>query len=156
MGNHEHRLARAIESDAKLEGTLSMKDFGYEEHGWDVTPFKHTKFVEGIAFQHLFTQGLMDRPIGGDNLGRTILKRYHTSALQGHTHTLNIAFESNAKGELMIGGSLGCYFDFLEEYVTEQAQNQWWRGVTILSGVKNGIVRDIQLITLESIKEMYR
>lgn len=156
LGNHEYRLARAIESDAKLEGTLSMKDYRYEEFGWEVIPFKVPVIIEGITFQHLFTQGLMDRPIGGDNLGRTILKRYHTSALQGHTHILNVSFEANSRGDLLIGGSLGCYMEHKEDYVSQQAQNQWWRGITILGDTSKGVVKDLQFITLDSIKNRYR
>src|SRR3990167_6344750 len=39
LGNHEDRITRAIDSDPKLDGTLSLQDLGYEEFGWEVYPF---------------------------------------------------------------------------------------------------------------------
>ena len=37
MGNHEHRINRAVENDSKLEGVLSTDNLQYKEFGWEVS-----------------------------------------------------------------------------------------------------------------------
>lgn len=59
LGNHENRTNRAVEDDAKLDGVLSIKDLGYEEFGWRVHNFLEVIVIEGVAFSHYFTSGVM-------------------------------------------------------------------------------------------------
>jgi hypothetical protein len=155
-GNHEHRISRAIESDPKIEGTISLEDLNYEEYGWKTTPYKEILHLEGIAFTHHFTKGLMDRPLGGANIGRDILKTYHSSGFMGHTHLLSLYNEANSKGETMWGGSLGCLFEHNVTYVSKAAQSQWWRGVTIMEGVRDGVIEDLRFTTLKKMQRDYR
>lgn len=34
LGNHEHRINRAVEYDPKLDGLLTVDDLDYQRHGW--------------------------------------------------------------------------------------------------------------------------
>ena len=39
LGNHEDRISRAVNNDAKLDGTIGLQDLKYAEFGWEVYPF---------------------------------------------------------------------------------------------------------------------
>ncbi len=155
-GNHDQaRVERAINDDPKLDGILSLADLGYEEFGWETTPFLEPLDINGVVFQHYFTN-TMERPLGGDNLGSALIKRFHTSCFQGHNHMLKIANESDARGKKLYAGSIGCYFEHELSYASRQPQNQFWRGVVLLKGVKDGTLDDMEFISLNSIKRDYR
>jgi len=34
LGNHENRINKAVENDAKLEGAISIDDLAYTNFGW--------------------------------------------------------------------------------------------------------------------------
>jgi hypothetical protein len=157
-GNHDFkRVMRAINEDSELEGLMSIEDQGFEDFGWETVPFLEPLDVEGIIFQHYFTSGSgMDRPLGGENLGKALLKRYHTSCFQGHNHLLQLANETNGRGERLWGGSVGCYMEHNLDYLSRQAQQNFWRGVVLLKGCKNGSIDDIETISLKTIKTLYR
>ncbi len=50
LGNHEARIARAVEDDATLEGTMGYHDFNVEAHGWKVHPFLKPVRIDGVAY----------------------------------------------------------------------------------------------------------
>lgn len=156
LGNHENRINKVINNDPKLDGTIGIEDLGYEEHGWEVIPFLEPLELEGVIFQHYMTSGNMDRSIGGMNIGRALLKRTHGSCFVGHSHLLDIAWEANSQGKLMTAGSVGAYFEHKEDYVSKQAQSHWWRGVVLLKNVSNGIVGDMEMISMTTIKRDYK
>jgi hypothetical protein len=45
LGNHEYRIERAIESDAKLDGLMSYNDFFLDN--WEVVPFLEPIIIDG-------------------------------------------------------------------------------------------------------------
>ena len=63
IGNHEYRIDRAIESDRKLEGLIGYNDFNLKRHNWEVHNFLDVAIVNGIAYSHYFTSGVMGRPV---------------------------------------------------------------------------------------------
>jgi hypothetical protein len=156
LGNHENRINRAVNDDPKLDGTIGIEDLKLEEFGWDVYAYKDVAMVEGIAFSHNFPNGLMDRPISGDNAGRTILKKMHSSAIAGHAHTLNIATEVDSAGKRMWGILAGCYLEEgqLEDYVSPLVQKSWYNCVLHLHDVKAGDF-DLEIITRDTLKKKY-
>lgn len=156
MGNHEWRQHRAVDADRKLEGTIQSKDLQLEALGWQVHNFKEIADVEGIGFIHYVPNGLMDRPIGGKNVGASILSRWHRSLFQGHRHDLAVNTEVDADGRRLWAGSLGCYLDpnQWETYVSKTTQNTWWRGITILHNTQDGNC-DPQFISLNTLIKEY-
>jgi hypothetical protein len=62
LGNHEDRIDRAVESDPKLDGMLSIEDLGYEAFGWKVYPFLKPVTVDGVTYCHFMPSGQMGRP----------------------------------------------------------------------------------------------
>lgn len=153
LGNHEHRISRAINDDPKLDGTLGISDLQYEEFGWEVHPFKEIVVVEGISFTHYFPNGLMDRAMSG-NVAKNILAKYHRSAAQGHSHLLDVATANLADGKRIWSLVCGCYLEHTEEYVSKLVQQMWWRGVVLLHRVRDGDF-DPEFISLDYIKRTY-
>lgn len=154
LGNHDHRILRAVEMDSKLDGTIGIDDLRYEDYGWKVHKFKDMVDIYGIWTTHHYTSGLMDRPIGGENIGNSILKKIHDNAIQGHCHTYNIAFSTHPSGRRIMAGTVGCYFEHKEDYVSPRAQADWARGVMILS-VHNKEVQDFEWVSLNTLKREY-
>ena len=61
IGNHEHRIERAIEDNAMLEDTIGYHDLNLDD--WEVADFLQPVIIEGVAFSHYFTTGVMGRPV---------------------------------------------------------------------------------------------
>lgn len=134
LGNHCDRITRAINNDPKLEGLISLKDLGYEEFGWKVYPFLDVVVIDGIAYSHYFTSGLMGRPATSANAQ---LNKTHMSCVSGHQQGLQIATGKTGDGRLIhsiIAGS--CYTDY-EDYLGRQGNNHW-RGALMLNDVNDG------------------
>jgi len=95
-GNHENRINRAVENDAKLEGVLSLDDLKYEAWGWETHPFLEVIVVDGIAYSHYFTTGMLGRPC---TTAQVQLTKKHMSCVSGHQQGLQIATGYRADGK---------------------------------------------------------
>lgn len=147
LGNHEDRISRAIENDAVLEGTMSLKDLKYEEFGWRVHPFKKIVTLDQVQFVHFFTSGVMQRPVGS---AAAMLKVAAGSAIQGHAQRVDIAVhESKGFIAMMVGT---CYLHS-EDYLSYQGNN-CRRQVVVLNEVKNGVF-DPMLVSLDFLRLKY-
>lgn len=157
LGNHEFRIIRATESDSKLEGTISIDDLKYKDYGWNVHPFQEPVAIAGIAFCHYFVTGVSGHPISGENIGRTMCMKLHGSAVQGHSHVLDLAERTIISGNRIFGLSAGCYVphDYDEEWC-RATRKLWWRGVIILDDLDgNGYYDQISAITQRKILRDY-
>lgn len=134
LGNHEERIARAINSDAMLEGLISYKDFGLEQWGFEVYDFLEVCVIDGVAFSHYFPSGAMLRPVTS---ARALLTKKHMSCIMGHVQDRDIAFASKADGSGMTAIFVGVFYQHNEDYLGKQGNNSW-RGVWMLNDVKNG------------------
>ena len=134
LGNHEHRIERAIEDDRKLEGLLSYDDFNLKKFGWEVFPFLEVVVIENIAFSHYFTSGVMGRPVSSAQL---MLNKKHMSCVMGHVQDRQIAFAKRADGRHMTGLFAGIYYQHDEDYLTPQT-NGSWSGIWMLNEVNDG------------------
>ena len=134
LGNHEHRIERAIEDDRKLEGLLSYDDFNLKKFGWEVVPFLEVVVIENIAFSHYFTSGVMGRPVSSAQL---MLNKKHMSCVMGHVQDRQIAFAKRADGRHMTGLFAGIYYQHDEDYLTPQT-NGSWSGIWMLNEVNDG------------------
>lgn len=134
MGNHEHRIERAIESDAKLEGLMDYDHFNLEGYGWEVHPFLSPVIVDNIAYCHYFTSGVMGRPVSSAKL---LLQKKHMSCVMGHVQDRDIAFDRNASGKRLTGLFAGIYYQHDEDYLTPQT-NGSWSGLWVFNEVDDG------------------
>lgn len=153
IGNHEDRIDRAVESDAKLEGVMGMEDLEFEYFNDEVVPFLGVTVIEGVAFSHYFTSGTMNRAIGGVHPAYSLLTKQHMSCIQGHGHNRDFAEHTAADGSRILALVAGCYIDYHMEWAGP-ANELWWRGVVMLRGVSNGYF-DHEWISLKAIEEAY-
>tara|TARA_R110000796_G_scaffold74740_4_gene168113 strand:+ start:1792 stop:2562 length:771 start_codon:yes stop_codon:yes gene_type:complete len=137
LGNHEERINRAISCDAKLEGTFSIDDLGYKEHGWDVRPFLQAIEIDGIYYNHYFVSGVMGRPISGENPAKTICKKHMESCTAGHAHILDTACLTATGGRRVRGLVGGCFFEHHMPYAAS-TEYMWWKGLLIKHDVVDG------------------
>lgn len=150
LGNHENRIDRAVNNDPKLDGVLSTSDLRYSEYGWEVYPFLEVVVIEGVAFSHYFTSGVMGRPV---TTAAACLNKKHMSTIQGHQQGLQIATGNRADGALLTAVIAGSCYEHDEDYLGPQG-NKHWRGALMLHNVNDGAF-DLMPVPLTYIKKKY-
>lgn len=151
LGNHEHRIDRATENDAKLEGVLSTADLKYKEYGWEVYNFLDVVVVSNIAFSHFFTTGQMGRPCTSANM---MLTKKHMSCVAGHQQGLQLATSYRADGERLTGIIAGSCYEHNEDYLGPQG-NKHFRGMVMLHEVTPEGAFDVMPVSIKYLKEKY-
>lgn len=135
LGNHENRIDRAIESDRKLEGTISVKDLNYEKWGWEVIPYLQPINIDGVMYSHFFTSGSMGRPVAS---ARALSIKKHQSCIMGHCPQTEIDMSQvRADGTPIISIFAGVYYQHDEDYLGPQG-NPTHRQLWMLHEVKEG------------------
>jgi hypothetical protein len=134
LGNHEERILRAINDDPKLDGVMSVDDLKYKEFGWEVHDFLEVVIIEGVAFSHYFTSGVMGRPVSS---ARACLTKKHMSTVQGHKQGLEIATDYRGDGAALTAVIAGSAYEHEEEYLGPQG-NKHWRGFLMMHEVCDG------------------
>ena len=150
LGNHEHRIERAIEADRKLDGLLSYDDFGLEADGWDVIPFLQPIIIDGVAYCHFFTSGVMGRPCAS---ARLMLNKKHMSCVMGHVQDRDVAFQRRADGKSMTGIFAGIFYQHDETYLNAQT-NGSWAGIWMYHDVKDGSFDEMP-VSLSYLRKRY-
>jgi len=150
LGNHEERILRACNEDPKLDGVLSIKDLAYEEYGWEVYPFLERVIIEGVAFAHYFTTGLMGRPA---STAQAQLRKANMSCISGHQQGKQIAYATRADGATITSIIAGSCYEHEEPYLGAQG-NQHWRGFLVLNEVKDGAFDELW-VSLNYINQKY-
>lgn len=150
IGNHEQRIIRAVDKDAKLEGVLSIKDLKYEEYGWEVHEFLEVVVIEGVAFSHYFTSGLLQRPVSSAAM---CLTKKHMSTVQGHQQGLQIATGHKADGRPITSIIAGSCYTHDEDYMGPQG-NKHWRGIVMLHEVNDGAF-DLMPVSLDYLRKKH-
>ena len=150
LGNHCNRINRAVDEDPMLDGTISIDDLKYKEYGWEVYPFLEPVVIEGVAFCHYFTSGVLGRPVG---TAQMLLNKKHMSCVAGHQQGRNIAYGVRADGTEMCGIIVGSAYDHSESYLNHQTNNHW-RGVYVLHDVRDGAFDELPL-SLSYLRKRY-
>jgi hypothetical protein len=151
MGNHEYRIQRAVEMQPELEGVLSMDHLKYREFGFEVYPFLEVVHVDGVAYSHFFTSGVLGHPVTS---ARALLTKKHQSCVMGHVQTMDIATDYRADGTPILGLFAGCCYEHNEAYLGPQG-NAHFRGFHMLYEVNNGSFYH-HAISLAYINEKYK
>lgn len=149
LGNHENRINKAVNNDAKLEGVLSTKDLGYEKD-WEVHNFLEVVVIDGVAYSHYFTSGALGRPCAS---AAAMLSKKHMSCIAGHQQGLQIAMGNRADGTSITSIIAGSCYEHDEDYMGPQG-NKHWRGIMMLHEVKDGSF-DVMPVSLKYLKEKY-
>lgn len=151
-GNHEHRITRAANENPSMHGHISVKDLREEEFGWTVYPYLKPAEIEGIAFKHFHTSGVMGRAIGGDNHAASLAKKALKSTVVGHSHMRDYWETTDIMGKRVFGLIVGCYFSHEEHYTSEN--DRWWRGLVYLHDVVEGQAEP-EFLAYDYIKDKY-
>lgn len=150
LGNHEDRITRAIENDPKLDGVLSLEDLQYRRFGWEVVDYLDTIVVDGVAYSHYFTSGVMGRPVSSAS---ALLAKKHMSAVMGHVQNRQIAYAQRADGKQLTALFSGCCYEHDEDYLGPQGNKQW-RGIWMLHQVEDGSFDEMP-ISLDYLRKKY-
>jgi hypothetical protein len=134
MGNHEDRIRRAIDDNIQMADLMGMHDTNLEKYGWDIKPFLEVEVINGIAYSHYLTSGVMGRPVSS---ARLMLTKKHQSCVMGHVQDRDIAYAKRADGTPMTGIFAGIFNQHDESYLTPQT-NGSWSGVWMLHEVNDG------------------
>jgi hypothetical protein len=151
MGNHEHRIDRAVEDDAQLEGAVSLEHLNVAKWKWTVVPFLEELEIDGISYSHYFYNPNTGRPYSGENLA-TRLKTIGRSFTMGHQQGMNYATRSVGKRrhQGLVNGS--CYLHD-EKYLGPQGNNVW-RGIVVCHQVESGMY-DPMFVSLDFLCRKY-
>jgi len=150
LGNHENRISRATNDDPKLDGTIGIEDLRYAKYGWEVVPFLQPIVVDGVAYCHYFTTGLLGRPCSSANMQLT---KKHMSCISGHQQGLQIATGHRADGKRLTSVIAGSCYEHNEDYLGPQG-NKHWRGILMLHEVSDGEF-DLMPVSLKFLKDRY-
>lgn len=150
LGNHEHRINKAVENDAKLEGVLSTTDLRYTEYGWNVHPFLEVVIKDGIAFSHYFVTGVAGRPA---STAAAQFRKTAMSSIAGHQQGLQIHTGSRADGKRLTSIIAGSCYEHDEDYMGPQG-NKHWRGLLVLNDVHDGEF-DLMPVSLNYLNRKY-
>jgi hypothetical protein len=148
LGNHENRINLVVNEDRKLEGLISTEDLPYQD--WEVKPFLEVECIDGIAYSHYFTSGVMGRPI---TTAQALLNKKHMSCFAGHQQGRQIAYARRADGKEMTAIICGSFYEHDEDYLGPQG-NQHFRGCYMLHEVDDGAF-DEMAVSLRYLKENY-
>ncbi len=151
LGNHENRINRAINDDPKLDGTIGIDDLGYPSWGWEVYPFLDVVVIDGVAYSHFFTTGLMGRPCTSASAQ---LSKKHMSCVAGHQQGMQVATAHRADGKRITSIIAGSCYEHTEEYMSSQGNNHW-RGFLMLHGVDDGEF-DLMNVSLGYLNKRYK
>jgi hypothetical protein len=149
-GNHEHRIPRAVESDRKLEGLISIDDLHFKQWGFEVYPFLQPVEIDGVVYSHYFCSGVMGRPI---TTAKGLLTKLHQSCFAGHQQERDIAYGKRANGQRITGLIAGCCYLHDESYLNPQTNNVW-RGIYVLNDVEDGAYDEMP-VSLKFLRERY-
>lgn len=150
MGNHEHRIDRVVEGDPKLDGTISTEDLAYSKYGWEVVPFLQPIVIDGIAYCHYFTSGVLGRPVAS---ARHLVQKKHMSCTMGHVQNWEMHREVAADGRPVLGLFVGSCYEHNEDYLGPQG-NTYDRGVWMKHEVKDGHYHPM-FVSLNYLKKNY-
>lgn len=154
-GNHENRINRAVESDAKLDGLMGDHHFNDVDLGWEVVPFLKPIDIDGVRYCHYFPRSANGKVLqmkhGAPNAA-TQVKREMCSCTSGHLQGLDFAIYQAGNRRVM-GLIAGSCYEHDEAYLGEMG-NDYWRGVVMKHQVENGDY-DPMFVRLDYLKQRY-
>ena len=148
LGNHEERINKAVNKDAKLDGLISIDDLAYHEWGWEVYPFKLPVQIDGVTYVHYLPTGQRGMPCSTANAQ---LNKAHMSIITGHQQGLQIAMGKRADGRRITSVIAGSCYEHDEKYMGP-LENSHWRGALMLHNVIDGDF-DLMPVSLQYIRE---
>lgn len=157
IGNHEQRIARAIEYQPELEGAIGYHDLELSKWYDEVVHYEGgtpgTITIDGVTYAHYFVSGVMGRAIGGEHPAHSLVRQQLGTCVAGHLHTSNWVNRQGVSGNRVHGLLVGCYIDYRPDWAGK-IYDLWWRGAVVLRNVENGDF-DPQFISVDALKKEY-
>jgi len=153
VGNHEHRISRAVHKDPRLEGTVGFHSLKLKEMGWEVYDFLEIVEIDGILYSHYFVNplSLTKNPLSGNIENR--LQKVGQSFTQGHQQVYQHGMVHDALGRPRMGLVWGTCYEHDEDYLGPQG-NARFDGVMLKNEVKDGFYCGCPL-SLDYLKRKY-
>lgn len=156
-GNHEERMARALNQQSELEGTIGFKDFDLERDYDAIVRYNGqtpgTIQVDGITYAHYLVTGVSGRNVSGEHPAYSGLTKHFASVTCGHIHTFDYAVRTDANGRRIHGLVAGVYQDYDSDWAGEICK-LWSRGLVIKREVENGDY-DLEYVSMKQLKKQY-
>ena len=134
-GNHENRLWRMIESEAKFEGVFTKRSFQWLARGWKHHNFLDVVKIDGIHYSHYFYAPLSGRPYSGNSIDLRLAK-IGASFSMGHQQ-VHMTGMRQTVGGIQRGLVSGVAYLHDEDYIGPQGNGEW-RGIIVKNEVRNG------------------
>lgn len=150
LGNHENRINRFIDEDPKMEGRVSIDDLPFAKYGFKVHPFLQPVVLDGIAYAHYFTSGVMGRPVAS---ARQLVQKRLMSCVMGHVQNWDIHRAVRGDGTAVLGVFVGSCYLHDEEYLGTQG-NTYDRGIWMFHEVKDGAFHPMY-VSLDYLRKRY-
>lgn len=151
-GNHEDRLARAInESPTLLDGLVGFADFNDVAHGWEVVDYLVPITIDGITYSHYFYHPNTGRAYSGsvDNMLRNI----GHSFTMGHQQGKRMGSRELGNGATQRGLVVGSFYQHDEDYKGPQG-NSHWRGMVVCHEVGEGTY-DLMEVSMDFLRRRF-
>lgn len=146
-GNHEHRIIRATDLDAALDGKLTLRDLHFGDRGWECHDFLEVVEIDGIQYSHYFISGAMGRPVSS---AAALLKARGGSATMGHVQRMDVNYHPQTQ---QIGLFCGTCYLHDEEYLGPQG-NCAPRQIIMKHEVDEGRY-DLMAVSLNFLRKRY-
>lgn len=157
IGNHEHRITRAVDAQTELEGTIDLKDINFWGVHADVVDYEGlypgSLDIDGVCYSHFLVSGVMGRPIGGERHASSLITKKLGSCTVGHTHIFDFHLRPRVDGTKAQALVMPCAMDYDADWAG-QSGKMWSKGVVIKRNVEEGSY-DLEYVSMERLKKLY-
>lgn len=156
IGNHEHRISRAVSLQSELDGTIGLDDLGLPKHSTLVDYdglYPGTLDIDGVCYSHFLVSGVMGRPIGGERHASTLVTKKLGSCTVGHTHIFDFHLRPRADGTKAQALVMPAFIDYECDWAG-QSGKMWSKGLVIKRNVEDGMY-DMEYVSMERLKKIY-
>lgn len=149
-GNHENRITRAISTDPKFDGLLTLDSL--KTPGFNRNEFLKIIPIDGIKYCHYFPNPFSGRPIGGTIPNR--LNHIGGSFVQGHQQ--GFLYGSKQYPDHVAHGLVcGRFYSHHESYRPADVQNSEWNGIVVLNEVRNNGDYDLMPLSFNYLRSKF-
>jgi predicted phosphodiesterase len=154
LGNHEHRISRTGEADARFLELFTLDDLRSAHYGWEQVPHLRPVELHGVTFAHYFTSPGTSKAIAGNgaNPPRLVFQKHKVSGVWGHSHRFSYWKEPGLGRHYQIVNA-GCFFEHDEAWAGED-NRAWDRGLCMLRNVRDGRF-DVEWWSMERVRREY-
>jgi hypothetical protein len=157
VGNHEQRIARAVDLQPELDGAVGYSDLQLDRWYDEIIHYEGTTpghiEIDGITYAHYFISGVAGRPVGGEHPATSLITKKLSSATQGHLHLADWSTRMALDGQRIMGCFVGSYLDYQTDWAGV-ISNLWWNGVVIKRNVSDGCY-DPEFVSIARLKKEY-